>query len=390
VEAFNAANQGKIEVEWRQMDRQNDRHRAALVKDLSSKTSTIDLLASDVVWTAELAKNKWVEDLTPRFESEYNRKAILAPALESATYRLRVWGVPWYTDAGMLFYRKDRLRESGVGAAPKTWDELAKISLRVMKDTGTRYGFVFQGAEYEGGAANAAEYVWSAGGDVMTGRVTVTGLVVSRVTETDIIAINSKEAAQGFDIARKLVVDQVAPADVANFKEKDALDAFVAGDAVFLRSWPYAYRILRDAGFTAEQIGIAPLPSASGVSASCLGGWNLMINARSTDAKREAAWTLIRFLTDRAQQERQAREASLLPIRVELYGDSKLANDVPVMALGRQVFEKSLRSRPKSPFYAEVSSRIARAFNRTLKGELTGEQAVKALERELRAIAIRN
>jgi multiple sugar transport system substrate-binding protein len=364
VDAFNESNRGAIHVTWRQMDRESDAHRRQLVEELSSGAGG----------------------------RAYDRDSFLAPALGSATYRLRIWGVPWHTDAGLLFYRKDKLAKSGFAAPPATWQELALMSRKVMKDTGTRYGFVFQGAEYEGGAANAAEYIWSAGGELVTSQLTVTGAVMPGVTETDSVLIGSDAAARGLDIARKLVAEKVSPAAVASFREREALDAFVAGDSVFLRSWPYVYGALRQAGFTPDQFGVAPLPAASagGRSASCLGGWNLMINASSSKSERDAAWKLIRYLTAAAQQKRQAREAGLLPILRGLYDDPDLVKEVPVIGLGKQVLTSQLHARPISPFYSEMSARIARAFNQTLKGELTGAKAAQILDKELKAIVLRN
>lgn len=392
IDAFNESNRGSVHVTWRQLSRESDAHRRQLVKELSSRRSAIDLIASDVIWTAEFANERWVEDVTDRFYAAYDRGSFLAPALESATYRLRIWGVPWYTDAGLLFYRKDKLAQSGFTAPPTTWEGLARMARKVMKDTETRYGFVFQGASYEGGTANAAEFIWSAGGDLVSSRVTVTGVVVQDVIETDSVVVGRGEAARGLDIARKLVVEGISPAAVSRFRERQALSAFVAGDAVFLRSWPYVYDALRKAGFTPDQVGVASLPAASegGHSASCLGGWNLMINARSTKSERDAAWKLIRYLTAPAQQTLQARGAGLLPILGALYEDSDLVEEVPVMSRGKEVFTSQLHARPASPFYSEMSAAIARAFNRTLKGELTGTEAAKILDEELSAIVVRN
>jgi multiple sugar transport system substrate-binding protein len=392
VDAFNESNKGKIRVTWREMSGDSNAHRGELVKELSSGRTDIDLIASDVVWTAEFAKKHWVEDLTRRFYDAYQRASFLGRPLDSATYRLRIWGVPWYTDAGLLFYRKDKLAQSGITAPPATWEELARVARKVMKDTGTRYGFVFQGAKYEGGTANAAEFIWSAGGELVTSLPKVTGVVMSGVAEVDSVVVGSPAAARGLDIARKLIVDEVAPESVTSFRERQSLDAFVAGDAVFLRSWPYVYGVLRQAGFTLDQFGIAPLPAAAkgGKSASCLGGWNLMLNARSSRSERDAAWTFVRYLTAPAQQKRQAREGGLLPVLGALYEDEKLASEVPVIGLGRQVFTAQLHARPSSPFYSEMSEVIARVFNQTLKGELTGNQAAETLQNELSAIVVRN
>ena len=115
-----------------------------------------------------------------------------------------------------------------------------------------------------------------------------------------------------------------------------------------------------------------------------------MINASSSEAEQEAAWTLIRYLTDPAQQRLQALQAGLLPILEALYDDADLVSEIPVVALGKEVFDGQLHARPLSPFYSEVSASIARAFHRTLLGEISGSEAAELLEKELRAIVIRN
>ena len=195
VDDFNKSHRGEIQVQWRQMARESDAHRRELVEAFTADAGGIDVIASDVVWTAEFAKKRWVEDLTRRFYRDYDRDSLLGSALGSATYRLRIWGVPWYTDAGMLFYRKDKLARSGFDAPPATWDELSSMARKVMQDTRTRHGFVFQGAEYEGGTVNAAEYIWSAGAEVMISQLTVRGLVAGGVSETDIVTVGSDEYA---------------------------------------------------------------------------------------------------------------------------------------------------------------------------------------------------
>jgi multiple sugar transport system substrate-binding protein len=217
-------------------------------------------------------------------------------------------------------------------------------------------------------------------------------MVVTTANEVDVVLIGSEEAARGLDIARRLITDGVAPLEVVDFREAEALNAFMAGEAVFLRTWPYAYGILRQAGFTVDQIGVASLPAAAagGRNASCLGGWNLMLNARSSEAERDAAWVFARYLTDPAQQRSQALEAGLLPVLEALYDDSELAAAVPVIGVGTEVFATQLRTRPETPFYSELSARVASTFNRMLRGEISGAEATALLERELREIVVRN
>lgn len=392
VERFNAEHAGRIQVTWRLMDRDNNIHRDQLVSDFKAGRDAPHVIAGDVIWTAEFAHNGWVEDLTNQFYDAYERATLLAPALKSATHRLRIWGVPWYTDVGVLYYRKDLLAGSGFTTPPQTWDELARMAGQVMKDAQISHGFVFQGAEYEGGTANAVEYIWGAGGEVVEGKLWVTSVLRGTLEETDAVTINSEEAAAGLDLARRLIADGVSPAEVTTFREKEALDAFLAGDAVFLRSWPYVQGMLQSSGLSKEQVGVSALPAASAenVGYSCLGGWNLMVNADSGRKEQAAAWELIRFMTAPSQQKRLALEAGLLPVLESLYEDPEILAAVPVAALGKETMSTRLRVRPMSPFYPQLSSEIANAFHGVLKGEVTGAEAVKALEEDLRAIVVRN
>lgn len=391
VDDFNAEHTGRIQVTWRTMDRDNNTHHDQLVTDFEAQADGPHVIASDVIWTAEFAKNGWVEDVTKRFYRDYERDAFLGPALESATYRLRIWGVPWYTDTSVLFYRKDLLADSGFDAPPRTWDELVEMARQVMKDAGVRHGFVFQGAEYEGGTANAVEYIWGAGGEVMRGELLVTSTLRGTVAETDAVTINSANAAAGLDGARRLIVEGVAPAEVVTYREQEALDAFLAGDAVFLRSWPYVQGMLQKSPLSEAQVQVSALPAASPahLGYSCLGGWNLMVNTRASDKEAEASWELIRYLTSPDQQKRQALEAGLLPVVESLYEDSDVLGGVPVAALARDLASQ-IRARPMTPFYSELSAHIASAFHSVLKGELTGAQAVETLDDDLRAIVTRN
>ena len=119
----------------------------------------IDVILGDVIWPAQFAVNGWVSDLSDRFK---DTDAFLPGPIEASTYDGKIWAVPWYTDAGLLYYRQDLLEKSGFSEPPATWAELQEMAAKVMKDEGIGNGFVFQGDEYEGGVCNGCEYIWSA------------------------------------------------------------------------------------------------------------------------------------------------------------------------------------------------------------------------------------
>jgi len=140
---------------------------------LQAGSSDIDVIQGDISWAAQFAPNGWLADLSDRFTSD-QRSEYLPAATGANTVDSKVYGVPWYWDAGLLYYRKDLLERSGYTAPPATWDELQEMALKVVRDQKTPNGFLFQGANYEGGTVNGIEYIRGAGGDVLTGgKVTI-------------------------------------------------------------------------------------------------------------------------------------------------------------------------------------------------------------------------
>jgi multiple sugar transport system substrate-binding protein len=157
-----------------------------------------------------------------------------------------------------------------------------------------------------------------------------------------------------------------------------------------MRNWPTAYGLVDDPSLSTlepEQIGIATIPAANPdrTHYSCLGGWNLMISDHTSPEKKEAAWTFIQFAVDSKQQKDRALGGGYLPTLHPLYDDPEVVGAHPVLDLGREAIENT-RPRPASPYYSEMSPRIASAFTRTLRGEQTGTEATQQLAQELRTI----
>lgn len=388
IDDFNSSNDEGIEVTWREMARESDAYYRQLVSDFNVGATEIDVFGADVVWTPEFATQYWVQNLSGLFQSEFEANAFLQAPLRSARHRDRIWGVPWYTDAGMLFYRRDLLEENGISEPPATWQALSDAAQQVRDAAGIEHGFVFQGGRYEGGVTNMLEYVWNAGGRVLTGNIENAAVPGMSVRDANVITIDTQASAAGLDAARQLVESGVAPEAVTEFREQDAADAFLSGNAVFMRNWPFVYGLFGQEGvsLSQEQVGVAPIPTGPGEnrqSYSCLGGWNLMISAFS--ANQEAAWSFIRYAAAEAQQRTRAENGGFLPTLSSLYDDQSLTEAVPVLGLGRDAI-RNARVRPETPFYADMSQRMAIAFNRVLLGELSGEEAASRLQDELQAV----
>jgi multiple sugar transport system substrate-binding protein len=332
----------------------------------------ISVIVGDVIWPAQFAQPGWIADLSARFTAE-KQQEFLPGTVEAMVFEDKVWGVPWYTDSGLLFYRQDLLEASGYSEAPTTWEQLREMAAKVQRDAGIGAGFVFTGAAYEGGTVLGTEFIRNAGGDILDG---------------DQVVIASPEAVEGLTIQQSLVADGVAPEAVAEFTEDEATGAFGRGDAVFMRMWPFYYTDLADPEISTleqSQVGLAQLPvTRTGIQpVNVGGGWNFYINAASDD--EDAAWEVVEFLTAPEQQKEMALEASVLPTRTSLYEDAEILEKMPAVALGKDAILNTTTP-PVSPYYSDMSLAMAAQFNANILGDVTPEEAVETLEQELTSI----
>jgi multiple sugar transport system substrate-binding protein len=373
IEKFNEQNKGQIRVTHRVMPQDTGQYFDQLRTEFQAGGGDIDIIGGDVIWPAQFAANGYILDLSDRFT---DADAFLPGPIQSNTYDGKIWGVPWYTDAGLLYYRRDLLEQSGFSEPPKTWDELKEMGLKASQDAGTEMGFAFQGAEYEGGVCNGLEYIRTHGGEVLD------------PNDPSKVIIDSPGSVAGLETYHSMIADGVSTRAVLQYQEDPSYGAFIRGDAVFLRNWPYVYAVLSDpelSDIKPEQVGVAPIPVSGGNrSYSTLGGWNFFINA--TSDKQEEAWEFIKWMTTPEQLKVNALEGSRLPVRRSMYEDQEILNNVPVAKLGKEAIIDNATPRPVSPYYSDMSLELAEQFNGALAGEVSPEQAAKTLQSNLQSI----
>jgi len=380
VDKFNKQNKGTSGATFRQMPSDTGQYFDKLRTEFQAGGGDIDVIGADVIWPIQFAAQGWIQDLSDTFPKSEQQKFLPGP-LQANIYEGKVYGIPWFTDAGLLYYRSDLLEQAGFSAPPKTWDELKEMALKTKQDTGTRYGFVFQGSNYEGGVCNGCEYIWTFGGEVLSG-----------VTSGKVV-IDSPEALAAMEMYRSMVADGVAPEAVANYDETTSEPVFGEGDAVFIRDWPGFYALFglpsKEGGYPnvkPEQVGIAPIPVAEpGMqSYSTLGGWNQFVNAQ-TDIQEEAL-TFAQFMTTTEQEKFLATDGGLRPTRKALYEDPDVTEALPGIELQKEIIFNNAKSRPITEYYGDMSLELAEQFNNVLTGDTSPQQAVETLQKELTSI----
>ena len=131
---------------------------------LSAQSSDIDVYRLDVIWAPQLAQH--FVDLSPHVQDIIDD--FVPAAVESQTVDGKLVALPMFLGAPALYYRADLLEKYGRDV-PTTWQEMTETAQIIMdgeraEGDDDMWGFVFQGAAYEGLTCNAQEWIVSNGG----------------------------------------------------------------------------------------------------------------------------------------------------------------------------------------------------------------------------------
>jgi multiple sugar transport system substrate-binding protein len=367
IEEYNAAHPG-VTVKFQAMPANTDTQHDAYVTYLSARESNIDLYSLDVIWTAEFATAGWIRPLPDSF---IDPDDFLGGPIESVTYEGRLYAVPWFTDAGVLYYRKDLLESAGVDV-PETWDEFRLACETVAGPAGIE-GFVWQGARYEGLVCDFLEFLWGTGGSLDAEALTAR----PEATQSAVVA--------ALELMLSFLDDGISPAGVLTYKEEDSRRLFTEGQALFLRNWPYAWSMAEgEESKIRGAAGIAPLPHAEGeTSYSTIGGWNVALSSYSEHP--EESLDFLRFIAGERSLKERAIKGGYLPTLRVVYADAEVLGANPHFASFFEVFQNT-RIRPRSPHYPRMSDIIQENVHRVLTGEVEPETAAAAMVRNLAEI----
>lgn len=344
---------------WGTSSQQHDQARRLLER----RSATPDIFLLDIVWIGGLASH--LLDLAPFLDEEDggHLPELFAGDRDGA----RVVALPFYASVGMLHYRQDLLERYGYAGPPATWDELEAMAARIQEGERARgraefWGYVFQGAAYEGLTCNALEWQASHGG----------GLVLDASGQPSVVAPGARRSLER---ARRWI-GSISPPGVLYYREDDSAAAFQAGRAAFLRHWNVPV-----AGPPASRVEVGPLPAGPSGRAQVLGGFHLAVSRYSAHP-REAA-RLVRLLAGRDVQKQRAILRGFLPTRTALLADPDVLAAMPqasALAPGRGILRPSAAAGTR---YAEVSREYHAAIHAALSGTLAPERALAGLEARL-------
>ncbi len=278
-----------------------------------------------------------------------------------------LYGIPWYVDTPVLFYRTDLLRKAGMASPPTTWAELRDALERVKK--------VQPVGSYP---ALLPLNEWPQ--PVIFGMQAGSRLLADHDTRG---AFSDPAFRRGFAFYISLFKDSLAPT-LANTQISNVYQEFAAGRTAFYITGPWnvgEFKKRLPASMNNAWM-TAPMPGPDSAGISLAGGSSIVI--MRTSAMKDVAWRFLTFLSDPARQSRFYVKTGDLPARRSAWAAPALASD-PYLAAFRTQLGRTV-STPAVPEVELIVQLVAQAGERAARGRQTIDEALASLDKEVDAV----
>lgn len=353
VKAFNEKSE-LYEVEAIILTNDSGNMHDQIVNSLSSKSGEYDVISMDVVWAGEFAAAGYLEPLDTFIkDAGWKPTDFNAGSVSSGKYKGKHYALPYFSDLGFLYYRKDIVSEEDakkLASGEYTYDDLFAMAEKYAGQGGTKYGYVYQSSQYEGLTCNVNEFT-----------------------------ANWTDLENGLKMMKKFTDSKATPDNILVYTEGETHNAFLNGESVFARNWPYMNGMAASGDYTVklDQVGYAALPNGGTV-----GGWILGINVNAQNM--EGAKEFLAFIAGPEGQTINATVGSYLPGFNALMKEPKVLQANALLT--DEAFQKALQStiaRPVVANYSEVSDVIQLRAHEYLSGNGKLEDAVKHIGEKL-------
>jgi multiple sugar transport system substrate-binding protein len=273
------------------------------------------------------------------------------------------YGVPWYVETRLLYYRTDLAEQGGITEPPADWDGLTEL-VTALQEAGAENGISLQQPCCIGAWQTFAPFLWQAGGDI--------------VDESNDFTLDSPECVEALTFYDSFFENGLARAETSDVPVEAQ---FADGSVGAFISGPWMINIITDAGADPETWTVAHQPTnVSGTS--FVGGGNLAVFDQSDN--QDAAWAFVEFASRPETQVLWYETVSDLPAVHAAWDDPALADDPLLAAFGEQLDDT--KSPPAIPTWEEVASAIDGQIEQVTVGDTSPEDGCAAMQAEAESI----
>lgn len=333
--------------------------------------STPDVAQLGNTWIAEFVALGALAPLGPRVRTSaaLDSSRFFPGIWDTNVLDGEVWGIPWYVDTRLLFYRSDLLKKAGVDSMPKTWDEWRTAMVAVKRAGGSdHYGVFFPINEW----AQPITFGLQMGSPLLADRETRG-------------AFSEPAFRRAFEWYVGIFRDGLSP-PVTNNEIANVYQEFGRGTFAMFITGPWNLGEFRDRlpAELQDSWSTAPLPGPeAGVPGVSLAGGSSLVLFRGSK-RGDLAWTLVEYLARPDVQTRFWKLCGDLPANVEAWADSGLANDPRIAAFHSQL--EHVVPTPKIPEWEQIASRVQEHAELALRGAASPEEALARMDADANRI----
>jgi multiple sugar transport system substrate-binding protein len=352
---FMAANPGiKVTVNPIAWDVAHDK----LLTSVAGNTSP-DVSQMGTTWMGEFAKTGALEEVPDDISIDGTFEGARNTAIVDGT----PYGVPWYVETRVLYYRTDIAKKAGVTEPPATWDDLKAMAVAMKEKGGAKYGISLAPNNWQ----ELMPFVWQNGGEGAT---------------EEGFSFDSPEVVEALEYYQSFYKEGLTSPSVP--EGFDVTQGFIAGTHPMFFSGPWHMSLIADQG-GAELEGkwdVAPMPKKE-TSTSFVGGSDLVVFKDSEN--KEAAWQFVRYLLDPKVQQKWYTTVSALPSVESAWEGGELSSDKQLALFGEQL--KDAKSPPPIPKWEQIAAEVVNTeMEKVMSGGSSPEQGAKAMQEKAESI----
>jgi multiple sugar transport system substrate-binding protein len=319
---------------------------------------TPDISQMGTTWMAEFAKAGAL-DTAP---SSINQGDFFPSAWNTAVYKGTVYGVPWYVDTRVLFYRTDIAQKAGITSPPQNWQQLLAAAQAMHAKGGSKYGISLASNDWQ----ELVPFIWQAGGHVYSnGQFT----------------FNSPQVVQALSYYQQFFNQGLTPMTVpANF---DVAQAFVSGQMPMFISGPWEMGLVQQEGGSAinGKWAVTTLPQNQ-TNTSFAGGADMVVFKNSPN--RAAAWKFVQYLAQPDVQQKWYNTVSDLPAVKAAWTSGTLASDKNLTVFHNQL--NNTQGPPTIVNWEQVANLVDNDMQQVMLGKTTPQQAAQDMQQKAQSI----
>lgn len=293
--------------------------------------------------------------LEPVDTKVFHKGDFFPAAWDQTTYDGASYGVPWYVDTRVLFYRTDLAKKAGLKAAPATMADLKNAARAYQDKAGTKWGLQIQPSGLDA-VQSFYPFLYSAGGSILDG--------------ADKPVVNSPEAVKALENYSSYYDEGLS--DKTFRPGYDVTKDFNSGAVPMFFSGPWIVGLLNDNYPDLKgKWAVAAVPKDK-ASVSYAGGSSLAISADS--AHKAAAQDFIASLTDAKGQADWYQRTKDLPAGTKAWETGVLATSPELNVFRTQM--ETAKAPPAQPELTEITSKVDEAIGSASRGTSSAKAAM--------------